>query len=346
MELSERKKAILSAIVEMYIRSGEPVGSKLLCSLLQNAPSSATLRNEMNALCDMGFLAQTHTSSGRVPTSNAYRLYINNLMAKGSALPENKEVIDLQINSSNCDPEGISERAVETLSHITGLPAFALKFSNTGVTLKRVELFPMGMHSAMLIIITSDGRTYSRLCGLDAALTSGVISEFDSLVTGNIKNKNIHDLTPAATQSLIARSGSNILSFMPLVTALFQIIEDIKNSRVNVKGFSNLFSMGLDPETAEKVRCLISNQEAVMNIISNAEGPLNIVFGDDTGYNALKSYSIILAKYSLNGRFLGCIGVIGPKRMSYEQIIPSVEYTANRITCLLESTFKDMEEQI
>lgn len=344
MELSERKKAILSAIVRMYINSGEPIGSKVLCEMLENAPSSATLRNEMNALCDMGFLSQPHTSAGRVPTHEAYRFYVETLMPRDKISEENKYIVDSSLNSSNCDPEKLPERAVEVLSELTGLPSIAAKISDDGITLKRVELLPMGMHSAMLIIITSDGRSRSQLCHVSTPLTSGLISQFDRLVTKRVIKQNINSLTPAAMQCIIAQSNGDILNLMSLINALFQMVEEIKTSCVSIKGMSNLFAMGLAPDTADKIGNLISSHETVMSLISKSNGPLSIVFGNDTDYNILKPSSIILAKYGAGGKDIGCIGVIGPTRMSYEHIIPSIKYTASRINSLLGETLKDMED--
>ncbi len=344
MELSERKKAILSAIVKMYISSGEPIGSKMLCQILENAPSSATLRNEMNALCDLGLLSQPHTSAGRIPTADGYRLYINTLMDKGEISADAKEIIDNNLNFSNCDPEKLPEKAVEILSAITGLPAFSAKISDDGITLKRIELLPMGNHSAMLIIITSDGRSRSRLCHITVPLTATVISDFDKYITRCVISKNLEALTPAAMQSITVQSGLNILNLMPLITALFQMVEDIKNSCLSVKGTSNFFTMGLHREAADKISNLISSHDTLMSLISKTDKPLSIVFGDDTEYSALKPSSIILARYGVGGKDIGCLGVIGPTRMSYEKILPSVEYAAEKINKLLSNTLKDMEE--
>lgn len=340
MELSERKKAILSAIVKYYINSGEPIGSKMLCELLENAPSSATLRNEMNALCDLGLLSQPHTSAGRVPTAEGYRLYVNTLMDKGEISEEAKKTIDEELNFSNCDPEKLPEKAVEILSNLTGLPAFSVKISDDGITLKRTELLPMGNYSAMLIIITSDGRSRSRLCRLSVPLTSAVISDFDRLITRQVINRDLNSLTKAELQSITVRSGLDILNLMPLITALFQMVEDVKGSKFSVKGTSNFFTMGLTREQADKLNSLIGSHETLMRLIEKADAPLSIVFGNDTEYSALKPSSIILAKYGTGGKDIGCLGVIGPNRMSYENILPCAQYAAQRIS----NTLKDMEE--
>lgn len=344
MELSDRKKAILSAVVKLYINSGEPIGSKMLCEILENAPSSATLRNEMNALCDLGLLSQPHTSAGRIPTAKGYRFYVESLMDKGEINENEKSIIDGNLNSSNCDPEKLPEKAVEILSFLTGLPAFSAKIANDAVTLKRIELLPMGNHSAMLIIITSDGRSRSRLCHISTTLTATMISEFDKYITKRVINKNLETVTPAAMQSITVQSGINVLNIMPLITALYQMVDDIKNSCLSVKGSSNFFTMGLKRETADEINAIISSPDMLLPLIAKADKPVNIMFGGDTEYSALKSSSIILARYGAESRDIGCIGIIGPNRMSYEKLLPCVRYTADKINELLKYTLKDMEE--
>ena len=344
MELSERKKSILSAIVKHYINCGEPIGSKMLCEILENAPSSATLRNEMNALCDLGLLSQPHTSAGRVPTDDGYRLYVNALMQKSEISEDLKESINESINFSNCDPEKLPEIAAKTLSEITGLPTFSAKISDSGVTLKRIELLPMGNRSAMLIVITSDGRSRSRLCHIPSLLTASLVSEFEKLIARQVLNRDLDTLTRATMQSITVSSGLNILNLMPLITALFQMVEDIKNSGFTMTGASNFFTMGLDKVSADRISTVLSSHDTLMKLIAKNDRPISVVFGSDTEYSALRPSCIILARYGVKDKDIGCIGVIGPTRISYEKILPSIEYTVKRINELLSNTLNDMEE--
>ena len=344
MELSERKKSILSAIVKHYINCGEPIGSKMLCEILENAPSSATLRNEMNALCDLGLLSQPHTSAGRVPTDDGYRLYVNALMQKSEISEDLKESINESINFSNCDPEKLPEIAAKTLSEITGLPTFSAKISDSGVTLKRIELLPMGNRSAMLIVITSDGRSRSRLCHIPSLLTASLVSEFEKLIARQVLSRDLDTLTRATMQSITVSSGLNILNLMPLITALFQMVEDIKNSGFTMTGASNFFTMGLDKVSADRISTVLSSHDTLMKLIAKNDRPISVVFGSDTEYSALRPSCIILARYGVKDKDIGCIGVIGPTRISYEKILPSIEYTVKRINELLSNTLNDMEE--
>ena len=138
MELTPRKQAVLKAIVKAYIETGEPIGSKNLMALIPNAPSSATLRNEMSELCELGLLHQPHTSAGRIPTVGGYRLYVKNLM-NGEELPiATQQFIDKELESLSCEPEGIPAAAAQLLSKITGLPALACLMTEGSPRIKKI----------------------------------------------------------------------------------------------------------------------------------------------------------------------------------------------------------------
>lgn len=343
MELSARKKAVLTAIIKAYIASGEPVGSKILCEILENAPSSATLRNEMSSLCEMGLLEQPHTSAGRIPTHAAYRFYVESLMRKDKISEESKQYINSALDSTNCDPEKIPETAGKVLSEITGLTSIAANISGSSACLKRVELLPMGTKTLLMIIITSDGRSRSRLCHLVDNISDKLIAAFDRLVNTKILKRPLDEFTPAAMQNLFIYAGGAELSFMPLISKLFEMVAEIRNSNISLSGQTRLFSIYNERADAENIISLINKRDTLINLLGG-EKDAGIVFGSETPYFALKPSSIVFSKYKMGKNNIGCIGVLGPIRMSYEQIIPSIEYTAQRIGCLLNETLKDMED--
>ncbi len=343
MELSDRKKAVLTAIVKAYIASGEPIGSKILCEMLENAPSSATLRNEMSSLCEMGLLEQPHTSAGRVPTHSAYRFYVESLMHKDKLSEENRQYIDSALDSTNCDPERIPEAAGKALSEITGLTSIAANISGGTTHLKRVELLQMGSRTLLMIIITSDGRSRSRLCHLTENVSDSLITAFDNLINSKILRRPIDEFTPAAMQGLFIYAGGAALSLMPLIAKLFEMVTEIKNSSISLSGQTGLFSIYNERNDAENIITLLGKRDTLINIFGGQQST-GIVFGSETPYFALKPSSIVFSKYKIGKNNVGCIGVLGPVRMSYEQIMPSIEYTAQRIDSLLNKTLNDMED--
>ncbi|MBQ0083725.1 MAG: heat-inducible transcription repressor HrcA [Clostridiales bacterium] len=343
MELTLRQKAILAEIVKLHIAGGEPIGSKLLCEVLSDAPSSATLRNEMSTLCLLGLLEQPHTSAGRIPTAAGYKMYIESLMNENKASEEIRRYIDEALESAESDPEKLPEYAGKALNNITGLPVLAADISLHGPKIKRVELLPLGSNVAMMVLITSDGKTRSRLCHSDKPISRHIIHSFNSVAEKKVLGRFTSDLSPAYMQNAILEYGIESFTLMPLFSALNSMIKDIEQSAVSIVGQSTLFGSSFETREAEKIISLINKRETLMSLF-NGDNLTGVVFGGETQFSALKPSSIVFAKYNAGNNSQGCIGVIGPMRMSYEQIIPSIEYTAKRMNELLSNALCSMEE--
>ena len=327
MELSNRKRAVLEAIVKAYIQTGEPVGSKILVGLLENAPSSATLRNEMSELCELGFLEQPHISAGRVPTTNAYRLYVNSLMNSAEINDSTKAYIDSRLSASALSPEQLNSTAAEILSQLTGLTAFSYSSVDSEVTLKRIEIVKISRHSVMLFMITSDGRTRNSICRLK----------------NRLYRQPLYELNNAYLQNVIASDIFDSFILVPVFTAIFEMAGDAAENKVNLSGQSGMYNI-FGEEKARRTLSLISRGEPLVSVCDLIESDIQVMFGDDTTYNDFKNTTMIVAKYGATNKPLGRIGVIGSDRMSYEQIIPSVKYMASRLTYIMNELKKDMED--
>ena len=220
MELTPRKKAILAEIVKAHIQTGEPIGSKILSQRLPSSPSTATLRNEMSELCEMGYLEQPHTSAGRPPTSKAYRLYVSELMGKQDLSSEGKEIIDTMLSAVRPDPESLGSSAAEILSTLTGLPAISASGAQAGVCIRKVSLLPMGRSAAVVFVITDDGRTRSRLVRIGAPFTPELIIRFENIVQSKICGKEASLLDKAYLQAIAISAGFDALALAPLLSCV------------------------------------------------------------------------------------------------------------------------------
>ena len=343
MELSPRKKAVLSAIIKNYIETGEPVGSKILTELIENAPSSATLRNEMSELCSLGFLKQPHTSAGRVPTSNGLRLYVNSLMSPAKLSESAKKFIDERISDINCDPEQIPAQVGRIISDLTGLPAISCVVTNEEITVKRIELLPIGMRSMMLLIITSDGRARNRIFRTSVQLNNSVLDNFNDICNKKIKGRAVTELNKPYMQNVIAAAGIDSLTLLPLLTAVFEMAGEIENSSVNLSGETCLYNISADEEAARRIISLIKRRDPIISLMNSIPEGVGVVFGSDTKLEELSSGTIVAAKFGENS-YRGTLAVIGPHRISYEEVIPSIEYAASRLTTLMSDALKDMED--
>lgn len=343
MELTPRKQAVLRAIVKAYIETGEPIGSKSLADLLENAPSPATLRNEMSELSQLGYLHQPHTSAGRVPTVGGYRLYVDNLFDARVSV-EAKEYIDTALSRLNCEPESIPNLAARTLSSLTGLPAIACLMTESFPKIKRIELMPIGKFSLMLLVITDDGRTRNRIFRQTNGITPEAENCFYSIADRKIKGMRVNALTKAYMQSVIAEAGLYSLELMPLLTAVFETASEIENVALTLQGESALYNISASESDARRILSLINRRDPIISILENIDENAGAVFGADTGYSELNTETLIAAKFSVNGKYKGYVGVIGPNRMSYEQIIPATRYTAKKMTEIMTEAQKDMED--
>lgn len=343
MELSQRKRAILSEIVKIYIETGEPIGSKLLATRLKSAPSTATLRAEMCELEKMGYLKQPHTSAGRLPTSRAYRLYVNELMQKDEISNDNREIIDRMLIEINPEPESIGSAAAQILTTLTGLPAIYAENVENGATMKKVTVLPMGRASVIIFAITNDGRSRSRLVSCKSPLTEQNISLFLEIAENSVCKKKLSELNRAYLQSVTARAGLEALSLAPLFAALFDMAEELGKTRINMRGESSLFTALGSDVSANGVLRLLSSTDTAQSILSASSDTVGVVFGDDTEFDELRTTGMIIASYGGESE-LGRLAVIGPTRMSYERILPSVEYLAGQIGKIMQEMLKGLEE--
>lgn len=329
MELSPRKRAILAAIINSYVENGEPVGSKALCGMLDFSLSSATLRNEMSDLCELGYLEQPHTSAGRVPTVQAYKLYIEDLMHRDALSGEMKLIIDSLLENISGDAEDMARKAGLVLSDLTGLPTLTLTTSDAANTVKRIELVPMGARSLLLVLLTSNGSVKSRMLrGCD--ISDAFLRRFRELCQTYITGKPLPELNKHYSQQLIAKTGD--ISMIGPIALLFDMIEESNHSSFTLRGESNLFRCYKHDGEAQRLMELLSQKELMLSLCSGVEAPVGVLFGNDTDINELKSATIVLARYGTGSRDIGRIGVIGPTRMSYQRVIPSLEYFANKLS--------------
>lgn len=343
MDLSPRKRAILTEIVRFHIETGEPIGSKILAERMKDAPSTATLRNEMSELSGMGYLEQPHTSAGRIPTSRAYRLYVTELMKQEDLSEERKSVVDGMLSTARTDPENIGVSAATILSELTGLPVLVAANLDREIKIKKVSLLPMGRTSAVIFVVADDGRAKSRLVCLEDAITAELAELFERISTENICGKSVEELDMGYLQSLVMLAGLEALKIAPLLSAVFELGSQLKQAEIRLIGSVNLFSQFANGTEARKLLEVLSGNDTVTDIFSSVTDPVGVVFGDDTVYNELKPAGMIVAGYGDGGK-LGKIALIGPTRMSYGKLKPCVEYLADRVGNIMSDVLKGLED--
>lgn len=339
--LSERKQKILAAVVEQYIRTGEPVGSKGLMGELDFSVSSATIRNEMSELDLSGYLDQPHTSSGRVPSQMGYRYYIDNLMGRQELDKEEKALMESCINSIFGDPERVIGQASEVLAQITNCAAVSTTISSEKAVIRKIEFLPVSEHIAMIVLLTSTGVLKSRMCRSDFAIDSGTPEAFYNVVGKHFLSKPVSDIDIASLQSVAAKLGERTLSLTPFLITLARLAQEAARAEVILEGQTNLLSHSKDYNAGVyELLNFLRRSEPLSNIVKSDSDSLMIFIGKENIYKELENSSVIISRYSV-GDSGGAFGIIGPTRINYSKVIPSIEYISGLVGQWLSRTLED-----
>ncbi len=336
MELGARKQQIVSAIVDAYIRTGEPIGSKALVCALEQAVSSATIRNDMADLAAAGFLAQPHTSAGRVPTAKAFRFYIDRLLACRPLSERQRQDIDTVLCAAAGDPEKLITVASELLARETGVAAVAATPDQQQTVVRKVELLCVGTRSAAILLMTDNGNLHSRVCRLDAVCDADVLLQIAACLNEQFAGRSLSDIGVAQAQSLLAQVGRFGLSYAPLLTAFVELVNASAQADVQLSGQLNLLQHpDYAVEQARSLLSLLSRREWLDGMLTAHPDGLRVVLGSESLRPELYGSCIIMTPYALGDRENGALGLIGPVRMDYAHAIPRLQYVAKSVGRLL-----------
>ncbi len=335
MELGTRKQQIVAAAVDAYIRTGEPVGSKLLAELLNNAVSSATIRNDMADLVAAGYLVQPHTSAGRVPTALAFRLYLDRLLSHCSLSDESKQAIDEELTSVSGDPERLLGRASDLLADATGVAAAVATPDHQGACVRRVEIFPTGLRLAAVLLMTDSGALRNRVCRLDTDCDPTVLSQLAESLNREFADMALSDIGVAPVQALLAQLCGSGLLYMPILTAFLELVQEASESEIRLSGQLNLLQHPDYPlDRARSLLTFLSHRELLAGMLTAHPGGLRVVLGSESPRRELDGSSIIVTRYGHGGSG-GSLCLIGPVRMDYAQAIPRLQHVAQTVSRLL-----------
>ena len=338
MDLSERKLKILQAIVSDFITTSEPVGSRTLSKRPDIDLSPATIRNEMSDLEEMGYLTHPHTSAGRVPSDKAYRLYVDQLMKSDDIPAENKKEIAERLGSDAQELDETVEHAAKLLSEMTNLVSFAITPNRSESKINYINFLPGDESTVVLMIVCEDGKVTNSAIKMNAPYTEDNLTLMSKVMTHNFKGKavstllteNIAQTFETDMKSLQSLSGSVVPSFM-------KTLEKMLNVDLYMDGYSNIFRLPEYNDVAKAKNFLekVTNKDEFTNVLVNRDKGLMITIGDENSED-LKDCALITADYKVNGKLVGRLGVIGPKRMKYGEVTSVIKY----ITDNLSKTFE------
>ncbi|MCL2436835.1 MAG: heat-inducible transcriptional repressor HrcA [Clostridiales bacterium] len=339
MSLNERKLRILQAIISDFIYSAEPVGSRTLSKKYDMGISPATIRNEMSDLEEMGFLTHPHTSAGRVPSDKAYRLYVDNLMKKYEISEDEKKLIDEKLTSNVIEFEKTIQHAASLLSELTNLTAFAMTPKPEKDTIKHIKLMPVDEITVILMIVSESGKVSNTALKLAVPYTEEGLDIIGKAMTYSYKGKSITD----ALKLDIIKSFEHDIEAMSklaqtIVPNFLKTLQNMLDVNLYMDGLTNIFSFPEynDIDKAKVFLKMLDKKDHFRDILINRENGVIITIGDENSDEIIKDCSLITATYHVDGTIAGKIGVIGPKRMKYDEVTSIIEY----VTENLSNTFK------
>lgn len=335
MELSERKLKILQAIISDFIRTAEPVGSRSISKNYDLGISPATIRNEMSDLEELGFLTHPHTSSGRVPSEKAYRLYVNELMNKRELTAAEKGAITEELMNNVAELENLVKRAAHVLSEITNLTAFALTPRKEEDTLKYINLLPLDEYTVVLMLVADSGKVSNTTLRLAKPASEETLRILAKTMTYNYRGKTLSEaLTFDIIKAIKADAEAMVMFENDIVPSFVRTLEDMLNVNLYMDGLTNIFSL---PEYNDVSRArmfleMVNKKEDLTKTLINRENGVIITIGNENQDELMQDCSLITATYHVDGKLMGKIGVIGPTRMRYGEVTSVVEYLTDNLS--------------
>lgn len=332
MELALRKEKILSAVVEKYVETGEPIGSKALQTEAGLGVSSATIRNELKALDDDGYLTQPHTSAGRVPTKKGYRYYVDNLLPSITLPDRVREHIERGVIAGAQSPEQVLGKTASVLAYLTNAAAVVTTPPSDEARVHRIRFVATGRHSSMAVLVTSTGMVKSRLFRCEFVLTPQLLAMFDKAVNEQFAGVKLKEITKGFLQTAATAMGELTLFVPDVLIAIYEAVQNALEISVSVAGQTNLlFSDGYDFNSARNALKFLSDTKRISSLLNNTRSP-KIYLGGESGSPELENSAVITSRYELRGENAGAVAVIAPMRIDYKTVSAEVDYAAECVS--------------
>ena len=339
--LSERPREVFRHLVDAFLTSGEPVGSRTLSQRLPIALSPASIRNVMADLEAMGLLYAPHTSAGRVPTEKGLRLFVDGLLEIGQLAPDERVQIEARINGTGRGLEDVLTQATTMLSGLSRC-AGLLVAAKQDTVLKHVEFVAVAPGKALVIIVGEDGQVENRLIDTPMGLPVSALSEASNYLSARLRGRTLEDARAEIMAELdTERAELDVLTAKIVAEGLATLAPDGDEKVLIVRGTSHLLDSVDAQIDLERVRTLFDDIERkadlirLMELAKQGDG-VRIFIGSENRLFSLSGSSIVAAPYAnAQGKVVGVIGVLGPTRLNYGRIIPMVDHTAKVIGRLL-----------
>jgi len=341
-QLNERSREIFRQIVESYLATGEPVGSRNVSRLITVPLSPASVRNVMQDLEQLGLIYAPHTSAGRLPTEMGLRFFVDALMQVGDLTETDRHTIEGQVAAAGKSVEGVLNEASGLLSGLTHAAGVVLT-TKSNVRLKHIEFVRLEPERALVVLVAEDGQVENRILHLPVGLPTSALTEASNFLNARLRGKTLAEAKAELEKALeAARAELDQLTQRIVAEGLASWSGgETEERKLIVRGHANLLDDLKALEDLERVRHLFDDLETkrgVADLLGRAERAegVRIYIGSENKLFSLSGSSTIVAPYSdAAGRIVGVLGVIGPTRLNYARVIPTVDYAARIVSRIL-----------
>ena len=338
--LTERQRMILSAIVDDYIRSAEPVGSRSISKRGEVTYSPATIRNEMSDLEELGFLEQPHTSAGRIPSHKGYRYYVDHLIQFGTLQPYDSMQMKHFFAEKLTATEQVIQHAATILANMTNYTSIVLGPEMFNTSLRHFQLLPLTETTAVAIIVTNTGHVENKTVTLPEGVSPSELEQMVHLLNHKLAGVPLYKLKSQLFSEVGDEMKRHVNHYEELMGIVENVLEGESENRVFLSGATNMLTQPefKDVDKVKTILDLLDETPTLLKMISSTQNQngIQVRIGTENNHQAINNCSLITATYSIEGQAVGTIGILGPTRMEYGKVIGLLDFLSKNLTPVLE----------
>ncbi len=338
MDLTDRKKQILKVVIEDYIRTAEPVGSKTIAKEMGGSVSSATIRNELADLTEQGYLEQPHTSAGRIPSPQGYRLYVNELMEQQRLSIAETERINQALQMKMEELDRVISQAGRAVSSFVNYPAYVAAASRKKtITARHFDMLPVDDRSCIVVMMTGDNRVKSQLLRLQLRMDPSQMPVLADLLNKEFTNISTDEMNMALMRMSDQVTPQMFLLLSQTIAYAVDVLEEAGQKEIYTAGVTQVLKLPefRDADKAHELMSFLAENKENLPVPDD-NSPLKILIGPENVNAALRDTSVVVASYDIGDDMRGLIGVVGPTRMDYAAVAARLAGFADGLTRLFE----------
>lgn len=337
--LNERKKKILQIIIEDYISSAEPVGSRTIARKYDLGLSPATIRNEMSDLELLGYLEQPHTSAGRIPSAQAYRFYVDALIEPGTLTDNDMALIDGWYNERRRNIDDIFQSTAKILSRMTQNVSMVLTNQQTIANFCYLKFLPLDSQHAILCIVADDGSIDTNVVDIPLGMSSEEMDYLAGKMSKLLEDRNLSDISVEILQNVHTDVVEDKLIFSSLLQAVRKMTGRRQEQKVFLGGTKQLLNQPefRDVERVRNLLGILEEEKVLKDLLQGGEDSgLKVTIGSENKFTGIQDCSMVQATYRRNGQIVGTMAVLGPTRMEYGKVISVMDYLHKYLKTILD----------